>query len=230
MSTSETRDRDSSSRGSSLSGKIKSMPGSFRRFQEARPGSLRRYLVLLFLIPLGYLSQVCIIPYFSLGGVTPNLLFALIGIITVAYGRVQALWAGLFYGLLLEILLPSIPYLNLAVYPISSLFVSFVFADKTLRQLQMDRALRKEKRTMPAWLRTLLCAMANVLVYEVIHVVYIYLGGTPLTLSHFRRALRDVWLTGVLTLAIEFPLRRLILGKRVVVPKLKNQPIVFSKK
>ena len=106
MSTSETRDRDSSSRGSSLSGKLKSMPGSFRRFQEARPGSLRRYLVLLFLIPLGYLSQVCIIPYFSLGGVTPNLLFAVIGIITVAYGRVQALWAGLFYGLLLEILLP----------------------------------------------------------------------------------------------------------------------------
>ena len=87
MSTSETRDRDSSSRGSSLSGKIKSMPGSFRRFQEARPGSLRRYLVLLFLIPLGYLSQVCIIPYFSLGGVTPNLLFAVIGIAMRMIGK-----------------------------------------------------------------------------------------------------------------------------------------------
>ena len=198
--------------------------------RESYSGSFRRYLVLLFLIPMGYLTQVCVMPYLSIGGVTPNLLFAVIGVITVAYGRVQALWAGLIYGLLLEIMLPSVPFVSLAVYPISSLFVSFIFSDKSLRQLQMDRALKKKKRYMPAWLRTALCAAVNVLVYEVVNVAYIYLGGTILTLNHFLRALRDVVLTGALTLLIEFPLRRLILGKRVETPVLRNNPIVFQKK
>ena len=195
-----------------------------------RSSSLRRYLALVLLIPLGYFCHVCIMPYFSIGGVTPNLLFAVIGVITVACGRVQALWAGLIYGLLLEILLPSVPYVSLALYPLSSLFVSFIFADKTLRQLQMDRALRRKGLELPAWLRTVLCAMVNVLVYEIVNVAYIYLGGTDLTLLHFRRALRDVYLTGLLTLGIEFPLRRLILGKREKPVALKNQPIVFEKK
>ena len=79
------------------------MNKSFLR--ESRSGAFRRYLVLLFLIPLGYLFHVCVLPYFPVGGVTANLLFAVIGIVTVAYGRLQALWAGLIYGLLLEILL-----------------------------------------------------------------------------------------------------------------------------
>lgn len=198
--------------------------------RESRAGAFRRYMVLLFLIPLGYLFEVCVVPYLSVGGVTPNLLYAVIGIVTVAYGRVQALWAGLIYGLLLEILLPSVPFVSLAVYPISSLFVSFIFADKTLRQLQMDRALKKKSRYSPAWLRTVLCAMANVFVYETVNVAYIYLGGTSLVPLHFRRALQDIVLTGLLTLVIEFPVRRLIFGKRVVVPVLKNQPIEFGKK
>ena len=197
---------------------------------EVRTGAFRRYLTLSLLIPLGYLFHVSVMPYLSILGVTPNLLYAVIGIITVAYGRLQALWAGLIYGLLLEIMLPSVRFVSLAVYPISSLFVSFVFADKSLRQLQMDRALKRKKRYMPAWLRTVLCAMSNVFVYEVVQVAYIYLGGTPLILDHFRRALRDVYLTGLLTLLIEFPVRRIILGRRIKVPVLKNQPIVFEKK
>ena len=86
------------------------------------------------------------------------------------------------------------------------------------------------KREMPAWLRTLLCAMVNVFAYEVINVAYIYLGGTSLTATHFLRAMLDVLLTGLLTLLIEFPLRRLILGRREKPIALKNQPIVFEKK
>ena len=108
-------------------------------------GSFRRYLSLILLIPLGYLFQVCVMPYLRIGGVSPNLLYALIGIITVACGRLQALWTGLIYGLLMEIFLPSVPFVNLAVYPLSSLFVSFIFSDKSLRQLQMDRALKRKK-------------------------------------------------------------------------------------
>ncbi len=193
-------------------------------------GSFRRYLVLLFLVPFGYLMHVCVMPYLSIGGITPNLLFAIIGIVTVAYGRVQALWVGLIYGLLMEIMVPSVPYVSLAVYPLSALFVSFIFSDKSLRQLEMDRALKRTKRYIPAWLRTVLCAMTNVLVYEVVNVAYIYLGGTPLELLHIRRALQDVLLTGLLTLAIEFPIRRLILGKVSKPVTLRNQPIIFTSK
>lgn len=198
--------------------------------RESHAGAFRRYLVLAVLIPMGYLMQVCVMPYLSIGGITPNLLFAVIGIITVAYGRVQALWAGLIYGLLMEIMLPSVSYMNLMIYPVLSLFVSFGFADKSLRQLQMDRTLNRKKRYMPAWLRTVLCAMVNVAVYEVFNVVYIYIGGTVLTLTHYTRALTDVVLTGLLTLVIEFPIRRAIFGKRTETPVLKNQPIVFGRK
>ena len=198
--------------------------------REFHTGSFRRYLVLLFLIPLGYLMHVCVMPYLRIGGVTPNLLFAVIGIITVAYGRLQAFWAGLIYGLLLEILLPSVSFVNLALYPVSSLFVSFIFSDKSLRQLQLDKTLRRKKRYMPAWLRTVLCAVSNVLIYETVNVAYIYLGGTDLAAVHFRRALMDMLLTGALTFVVEFPVRRAIFGRRTAAPVLKNQPIVFSKK
>jgi len=197
---------------------------------EFRAGSFRKYLVFVLLVAFGYLGQVCVMPYVKIGSVTPNLLYAVIGIVTVAYGRIQAFWVGLIYGLLMEIMLPSVTYVNLAVYPLTSLFLSFAFADKSLRQLEMDRALRRKSFELPAFVRTVLCAMSNVLVYEVVNVAYIYLGGTTLTLLHFRRALRDVVLTGLLTALLAIIVRRLIFGKRHETPVLKNQPIVFSKK
>ena len=53
-------------------------------------GFVRRYLVLAFLTVFGYLFQVCVMPYVKIGGVSPNLLFAVIGIVTVAYGKLRA--------------------------------------------------------------------------------------------------------------------------------------------
>ena len=191
---------------------------------------LRRYLVLGLITILGYLCQVCIMPYVQVLGVTPNLLYAVIAIVTVAYGRIQALWLGVFYGLLLEIMLPSVPFLSLGLYTVTSLLASFVFADRSAKSLEMDRALNRKSRIIPAWLRTVLCAMTNVFAYETVNIVYIYISGSPLTISHFLRGLADVFTTGLLTLAIEFPIRRLIFGKRVITPVLKNQPIVFGKK
>ena len=197
----------------------------------AAPGSsFRKYMAFLILVPMGYLFQVCVMPYIRPGGVTPNLLYVNIAVITVAYGRLQAFWAGLIYGFLMEIMQPSIPFLNLAVYPISSLFVSFVFADKSIRQLQMERAMRRNTRDIPPMVRTVGCAMVNVLVLEVVNVAYIYLQGTDLTAGHFRRALWDVAETGLLSFLLSVPLRLLILGRKRREPVLKNQPIVFEKK
>ena len=204
------------------------MKAFFRRL--LRPGFFRKYLVFVLLIPLGYLTQVCVMPYFHPFGVTPNLLYINIAIVTVAYGRLQGLWAGLIYGFLMEIMVPSITFLNLALYPISSLFVSFAFADKSLRRLQMDRAMKRKSREIPALVRTVLCAMVNVLVYETVNVAYIYLQGTDLTFRHFQRAIWCVLETGLLSVVVALMVSPLILGRKREEPVLKNQPIVFSKK
>ena len=77
--------------------------------------SFRKYLILFLLTFLGYFAEVCIMPYVKIFGVTPNLLYVVIGIVTVAYGKLRAFWVGLVYGILMQILLPSVTMLNLAL-------------------------------------------------------------------------------------------------------------------
>ena len=194
------------------------------------PGFFRKYLIFAVFVPLGYLMQVCVMPYLSVGGITPNLLYVHVAVVTVAYGRIQALWTGLIYGLLMEIMLPSVTFFNLALYPVTSLFASFVFADKSQRQRDIDRAMRRKTHELHAILRTVLCAMVNTLAFEVFHVAYIYLGGNTVSWQHIQRALGDIILTGLLAVVVAFPVRLTIFGRRREMPVLKNQPIVFSKK
>ena len=197
-----------------------------RRYQT---GFARRYLVLVIIIGLGYLCEVCIIPYFRPFGISPNLLYVVIGIITVAYGKLRAFWAGLIYGLIMEIMLPSVPYLNLAIYPITTLFCSFAFADKPLKTIEYERATNRKSRELPAWLRTVLCTALNTFIFEVVNVTYIYLGGSPLHTDHFLKAFGSVILTSLLCLILLFPVRRIILGRKIEVLVLKSAPVVFRR-
>lgn len=197
-----------------------------RKYQT---GFIRRYVTLVLMIMLGYLCEVCVMPYIHPFGISPNLLYVIIGIITVAYGKLRAFWAGLVYGLLMEIMLPSVPFLNLALYPITSLFCSFAFADRPLKTIEYERATNKKHKERPAWIRTVLCTALNTLIYETVNVTYIYLGGSHLTSSHFLKALGDVALTSLLCLILLFPLRRLILGRNSEVLVLKSAPVVFRK-
>lgn len=197
-----------------------------RKYQT---GFLRRYISLALMIILGYLCEVCVIPYFPVFGVTPNLLYVIIAVITVAFGKLRAFWAGLIYGLLMEIMLPSVPFLNLFIYPVTTLFCSFAFADKPLKTIEYERATDRKRKEHPAWLRTVLCAALNTLIYEVVNVTYIYLGGSVLTVSHYLKAFADVILTSLLCLVLLFPLRRLILGRKSEVLVLKSAPLVFRK-
>ena len=197
--------------------------------RQYQTGFVRRYAALALIIILGYLCQVCIIPYVRPFGVSPNLLYVVIGVLTVAYGKLRAFWAGMIYGLLMEIMLPSVPYLNLAVYPITTLFCSFAFADKPLKTIEYERATNKKSRELPAWLRTVLCTALNTFIYEVVNVTYIYLGGSALQTGHFVRAAVGVLLTALLCFILLFPLRRIILGRRTEVLVLKSAPVVFRK-
>ena len=192
-------------------------------------GSFRRYLILALLVVFGYLMEVCLIPYIRVFGVTPNLLYVIVGIVTVAYGKLRAFWVGLCFGLLMEIMLPSVPYLHLLLYPITTLFCSFAFADKPLKTLEYERAVNKKSKELPAWLRTVLCTALNILVFEIVNVTYIYLGGSALTFSHFIKAFWDVILTSLLCLILLFPIRRLILGPKSETLVLRSAPVVFTK-
>ena len=196
---------------------------------ETQAGSFRRYLVLLFLVPLGYLFEVCVMPYVKIGGVSPNLLYAVIGIITVAYGKLRAFWVGMIYGLLMQIMLPSVSYLNLALYSLTTLFCSFAFADKPLKTLEYERATNRSRKELAPWLRTILCAAVNTLIYEAVNVTYLYIDGAELTGAHIFRALLDVALTTLLTLILLFPVRRLIFGRRLNAPVMRTAPVIFTK-
>lgn len=192
-------------------------------------GFIRKYLILFLLTFLGYFSEVCIMPYVKIFGVTPNLLYAVIGIVTVAYGKLRAFWVGLIYGILMQVMLPSVTMLNLALYPLSTLFCSFAFADKPLKTLEYERAIRRERKEMPPWLRTVLCAVLNTVVYETVQITYIYLGGNPLAVSHFLRGLLDILLTGALCFLLQFPVRRAIFGRRQRQSVMRPAPVVFTR-
>ena len=124
-------------------------------------------------------------------------------------------------------MLPSVTYLNLILYPVTTLFCSFAFADKPLKTIEYERAMNRKRKELPPWVRTILCTALNTLIYEVVNVTYIYLGGSPLIASHFLKALGDILLTSLLCLILLFPLRRLILGPKTETLVLKSAPVVF---
>ena len=54
----------------------------------------RRFFRFMLVVLLGYLCQVCVMPYFAVNNVTPSLLFAVTAIVTVCYGKLRAFWVG----------------------------------------------------------------------------------------------------------------------------------------
>lgn len=158
----------------------------------------------------GYLLQMCVMPYVHVGGVTPSLLFALIGVITVGYGRLRAYWTGAIYGVLLETMMPSLPMLNLAFYPIAASLGSVAFADKSEKRMEAERSMNRDARNGNVYVRSVLCAGMLSFFNEAINIIYIYLGGTALEALHIRRGLVAVIATMALTALIAWPVRHLM--------------------
>ena len=167
--------------------------------------------VRLFLVILGgYLVQVCIMPYLQAGDVTPNMLVATIAVVTVGYGRLRALWAGAFYGILMETFLASVPMFNLMLYPVCALLCSVPCADKSAARLQYERSIGKAGRNISPLLRTVICAALNAVCIEVVNLVYKYLNGAALTATAVGRALLCIAATAALTALIMIPMRKLL--------------------
>ena len=170
-----------------------------------------RQIKLVIAVLLGYLCQMCIVsPYVSLFGMTPSLLLAMVAIVTVGYGKLRALWIGAFYGIVMETLAPSVQMLNLMFYPVAALLCSVFFADKSASRLQYERSIGKAGRNISPLLRTVMCAAANALCYEIVVVVYMYLGGAALTGAQIGKSLLGILSTTVLTALIMIPVRKLL--------------------
>ncbi len=194
-----------------------------------RMASVRKYLVFFLMTFIGYFCEVSVMPYIKIFGVSPNLLYVIIGIITVAYGKLRVFWVGLIYGLLMQIMLPSVTMLNLALYPLTTLFCSFAFADKPLKTLEYERAMNRHRAEPAPWLRSVLCAGLNTFIYETVQITYIYLGGNALTIHHFLRGLTDILGTCLLCLLLVFPLRFAVFGRRRNQSVLQPSPVVFTR-
>ena len=159
-------------------------------------------------ILLTYLIHVCIMPEIRFFDVKPNLVLAVMAVVTVGFERIKSIWYGLIMGILLEVMQPTTPMLSLLLYPIIAALSCLIFADKSMQRLEYERGLGKPGRNKPALLRTPLCAAFDAGVYEAVNIAYVYLNGTELELSHFMRGLTDVVFTTLLALLLMYPLRR----------------------
>lgn len=185
---------------------------ALRAWLRAARNGARFFLLLV----VSFLISGSVMPYLNIGGVTPSLLFAVVGVITVCYGRLRAYWAGAIFGILAEISSPAVTMLNLLLYPLAAMFCAIFFADKSDKRLETERSLNKAARNGNVYVRSVLCAGMNTLLYEIVNVTYIYLRGTAVTAQHISRSLIDIVCTMILCLLLA-PLLRKFLGFKVVV-------------
>lgn len=156
---------------------------------------------------LCYLLQSTASYYMAIGNVAPNIALAIIAAVSVAMGRKYTFFMSVTVGYLLEIMMPALDYINLILYPVCALLGALAFSDKSERKLEEERSLGKRAGNMPAHLRTILCGLVSILVFEGVNLFYIYLNGITLDASHLQRALLSVAYTTALTAVLQFPIR-----------------------
>ena len=168
---------------------------------------LIRTIKLAVLTLLTYLLQATTAQYISVWDVAPNIALAFIAVVTVGFGPMYTLMMSLAVGYLMEIMLAGMQFFNLVLYPVASMLGALAFADKSERKLEERRAQGRDTRQLNPHLRTPLYAMVAILVFEFIHVVYIYLTGVDLDAGHIQRALVDIVYTMLLAAVFQFPIR-----------------------
>ena len=169
--------------------------------------TVMRQVKLILAVFVGYLAQVSIMPYLQVDGMTPNLLIATLAIVIVGFGWLRGVWAGMFYGIVTETMLPTVSMLNLLYYPVTALLCSLFFADKSASRLQVERSTGKSGRNRSPLMRTVLCALVNAAIHEVVNLIYMYLSGSVWTAALLGRAFTSVMLTTLLTAVIMYPVR-----------------------
>ncbi len=171
---------------------------------------MRRVFRAVLLSLIGYLCQVCIMPYFAVGSITPNLMFSLIAIATVAYGRFYSFGIACVLGIISEVMTAGVSNFNLIGYPAIGQLGSLIFADKSERKLEQERSQGKPGMNINPYLRTIMCAFFNIIWFEAVHMLFIYLNGVSLGWIHIGRALGSIVYTVLLCALIMVPVRYLL--------------------
>lgn len=173
---------------------------------------MKRVIKTVLMVFFFYLVQVCAMHYLAIGGITANILVSAISVIIVAYGRYFAFGAGAIASILMEIMTASVSYLYLVLYVVSAMACSIPFADKSERRLEMERTTKNaaEAKNMPPLVRTILCTVLFMLIFEVVHCAYSYLQGYDITARTIGRALFSVSYTTAVTAVIMLPCRKFL--------------------
>ena len=184
---------------------------------------LKKSLKVFLLTLTAYLLQATVAIHIAISDVAPNFAMAFIAVATVALGRKYTFVMSLTVGYLLEIMLPTIQYFSILLYPVCCMLGALAFADKSERRLEEEKNITgKGRPQLDPHLRTPLAAALSVAVYEGVHLIYLYLGGITLDGVHLGRALIDVAYSTAIAGIAQFPLRRLLGMHRV--RKTKQTP------
>lgn len=157
---------------------------------------------------LAYLLQAAVASDVAIAGVAPNFAIALIAVVSIALGRKYTFMMSLAVGYLMEIMIPSLDYISLILYPVCAMLGALAFSDKSERRMEEERTAARKKMPLPAHLRTMLCALISIAVFETVNLVYVYLSGITLDGGHFSRALISMAYTTALAGLLQFPIRR----------------------
>ena len=187
------------------------MPGFVVRAVKTLLRLLRRTSLFLTVFA-AYLIQVCVLPRIPIGGVTVNILYPVIAVAAVCYGRLRAFWAGAIFGILMEAMQPTLSLVNLVIYPANAVFCAFLFADKTPQKLEYERSIGKPGRNASPYWRTIGCAAMGIAIHETVNLLYIALGSSVMEVLGSRltgRALLSAALSTLLALPVMMLLRPL---------------------
>ena len=172
----------------------------------------KKTLKVLALVILGYLMQVCAMPKLAVLDVTGNLLFAVLAVITVSYGKKYAFCASCIAGICMECMLSNVQALYALAYPIVTMLSAQAFADMSERKRERLRSQNRGKKhyrdtDLPTHLRILLCSAMMDLIMHIVLCAYMYLIGVDLSWLHMARALLSTVYTVFAALVIMVPVR-----------------------
>jgi hypothetical protein len=156
---------------------------------------------------LCYLLQSTVAVYLSLGGVAPNIALAVFAVVSIALGRKYTFLISVIVGYLLEVMLPSLNYINLILYPVCAMLGALTFSDKSEHKMEEARTLGKRSGNLPAHLRAPLCALLSITIFEAVNLLYLYLNGIPLDWGHYQRTLISIAYTTALASLFQYPIR-----------------------
>lgn len=156
-----------------------------------------------------YLLQVTVFPLLPINDIAGNIIIAGLAVIIVAVGRQHGFASSLISGILMEVMVSSLPYLHLLAYPLLGVLGLLFFADKTDRRLEMERVTKKKyKGNINPLIRTFLCTIFLTIIFEMVNIFYELLRGVSFDLDQLIRALGAILYNVLITAIIVIPIRK----------------------